>query len=283
MSLGPDDLVLCAGTLGARPLREKLEAAAAAGFTGASIFMHELAQSRDEGLAEREVRALAADLGLGLAELDPLLAWLPAAGGPTVSDAGTAMAGFSVDEFLDAGEALGMRSINAPLFGSETVAPDRMAEGFAALCDRARERGLLVNLEFVAFSQLQTLEAALDVVERAGRDNGGVMLDSMHQLRSGGTHAQLRAAGARINGIQLNDIPAEAEPDPVAETMHRRLLPGEGDADPGGMVRELRAGGCLAPLGVEIFSDVLNALPARDAALRAAHATRRAIEEAARA
>lgn len=280
MSLAPDDLVLCAGTLGPAPLREKLEAAAAAGFAGVSIFIHELAQARADGFADADVRSLANDLGLGLAELDPLLNWLPAAGGLAVSGEGEAMARFGVDAFLDAGESLGMRSINTALFGSDAVEPDQMAEAFAALCDRAAERGLLVNLEFVAFSQLANFGAALDVVERAGRDNGGVMLDSMHQLRSGGDHASLRAAGARVNGIQLNDIAAQPAPDPVAETMRARLLPGEGDADPGGMLRALRAGLCTAPVGVEVFSDALNALAPIEAAKRAAESTRRLVAEA---
>lgn len=280
MSLGPDALVLCAGTLGTAPLRAKLEAAAAAGFDGASIFVHELAQARAEGFVEADVRSLAADLGLGLAELDPLLDWLPAAGGLAVSGEGKSMAGFGVDDFLDAGELLGMRSINCALFGSVPVGPDQLAEAFAALCDRAADRGLLVNLEFVAFSQLPNLAAALDVVTRADRAGGGVMLDSMHQLRSGGDHASLCAAGARVNGIQLNDIPATAAPDPVAETMRSRLLPGEGDADPAGMLRALREGGCTAPVGVEVFSDALNALPPGEAAKRAAQSTRRVLGEA---
>jgi sugar phosphate isomerase/epimerase len=279
MSLAPDALVLCAGTLGAASLRTKLEAAAAAGFEGVSIFVHELAQARSDGFGEADVKALAADLGLGFAELDPLLDWLPAAGGLEVSGEGSKMAGYGIDAFLDSGEALGMRSINTALFGSVAVELDQVAEAFAELCDRAAERGLLVNLEFVAFSQLPSFAVALDVVERAGRANGGVMLDSMHQRRSGGDHAALRAAGARVNGIQLNDIPALAAPDPVTETMRARLLPGEGDADPGGMLRALRAGGCTAPVGVEVFSDVLNALPPFEAAKRAAESTRRVLAE----
>ena len=62
--------------------------------------------------------------------------------------------------------------------------------------------------------------------------------------------------------------------------MHRRLLPGEGGADTLGQLRALRRGGCSAPLGVEVFSDVLNALPPTDAARRCYEATRRLLEEA---
>ncbi|MBW2267468.1 MAG: sugar phosphate isomerase/epimerase [Deltaproteobacteria bacterium] len=280
MSLEPDDLVLCAGSLGPATLREKLDAAAAAGFGGVSIFIHELAQSRAEGFGEADVRHLAADLGLGLAELDPLLTWLPEAGAPQTSDTGSSMGGFGIDDFLDVGEALGVRSINAALVGSEPVGPDAMAEGFAALCDRAAERGLLVSLEFVAFAQLRDLAAAVDVVERAGRANGGVMFDTIHQLRSGGSHALLERVAARVNGIQLNDVAAQPEPDPVAETLHRRLLPGEGDADTVGQLRALAAGGCRAPIGVEVFSDVLNALAPAEAARRCIEATRKVLAEA---
>ena len=43
--LGPDDLVLCAGTLGSAPLREKIEAAADAGFRGVSLYPADLQQA----------------------------------------------------------------------------------------------------------------------------------------------------------------------------------------------------------------------------------------------
>jgi sugar phosphate isomerase/epimerase len=56
--------------------------------------------------------------------------------------------------------------------------------------------------------------------------------------------------------------------------MHARLLPGEGEADPAGMLRDLDAAGCRAPVGIEVFSDRLNALPAREAAKLAADAGR---------
>jgi len=52
MSLTAGDRVLCAGTLGAAPLREKLEAASAAGFAGVSLFIHEVEHARETGLAK---------------------------------------------------------------------------------------------------------------------------------------------------------------------------------------------------------------------------------------
>lgn len=275
MTLGSDHLVLCAGTLGDARLGAKLEAAAAAGFDGVSVFIHELARARaEEGLEPAAVRARAEGLGLSFAELDPLLDWLPAAGAPQVSDAGTAMAGFGVDDFLDAGEALGVRMINSALFGAKTAERDQIVEGFAGLCDRAAERGLRVTLEFVAFSQVPDLATAHAIVEAAGRDNGGVMFDTIHHLRSGGGADDIARSGARVLGIQLNDAPLAAAADPVFETMHERLLPGEGEADPAGMLRALDAAGCRAPVGIEVFSDRLFALPSAEAARLAYEAGR---------
>jgi sugar phosphate isomerase/epimerase len=67
---------------------------------------------------------------------------------------------------------------------------------------------------------------------------------------------------------------ARREADPIAETLHRRLVPGEGDADLVGLLRHLAAGGCTAPIGVEVFSDALAELPVREVARRVAAAAR---------
>ncbi len=82
----------------------------------------------------------------------------------------------------------------------------------------------------------------------------------------------------RILAVQLSDAPTEAEPDPVAETLNRRRLPGDGDIDLPELIRTLRDGGSRAPFGVEIFATDLSALPPTEVARRCANATRTAIE-----
>ena len=56
--------------------------------------------------------------------------------------------------------------------------------------------------------------------------------------------------------------------------MHDRQLPGAGRAPVRGLLAELRAQGCTAPFGVEVYSDDLHALGAEEAARRAAIALR---------
>lgn len=275
MSLGPSDLVLCSGTVPQATFVERCAAAAEAGFTGVSLFLDDLKRARTEGCSDADVRAVLRDNGLAVAELDPLMSWLPGSGGDgDASAAALGLFGYGEADFHAAADLVGARSINAVLYTEEELPRDAIAEAFAGVCDRAKEHGLLVHLEFLPWTQVRDLPTALAIVEGAGRANGGVLLDAWHHFRSGVENAALEPAAKQVLAIQLDDAPARAEDDPVAETMQRRLLPGEGDANVVEIVRRLDAGGCQAPVGVEVFSTELQRLPVREAARRAADATR---------
>jgi len=166
----------------------------------------------------------------------------------------------------------------------ESFAPgvtlDALVAPFGELCDRAAEAGLCVHLEFMPFSVVRDLDAALRLLDAADRENAGVMFDVWHFVRSGSNRETLTREAGRVRAIQLDDCPADPEPNLVEETLHRRRLPGEGDADVAGLLRLLDAGGCAAPLGVELFSEALDGLPPAGAAERAIEATRRVVAEA---
>jgi sugar phosphate isomerase/epimerase len=273
------DLVLCAGTVPGSGLEERVAAAAEAGFAAISLFPHDYRRAREAGRSDAELRALLRDHGVAVAEIDPLLSWLPeGAGTAGVREEGHAFLEAREDAFYAAADALGARSINAAAADPGALALERVAEAFAALCDRAAAHGLEVTLEFLPWTRIRDAATALAVVERAGRPNGGLMLDAWHHFRSGSPHAAVPAR--RVRSIQLCDAPARPEPDPVEETLHRRLLPGDGAADVAGLVRHLAGGGCVAPIGVEVFSDALAAVPPREAARRAAGAARRVLAAA---
>jgi sugar phosphate isomerase/epimerase len=266
--LGPDDLVLCGGTLLHAGLRELAEAARAGGFAAVSPWPVQVERTRAEGLGDGELRALLAGAGLVVDALDPLLTWLPGESLPPGDWTTEA-------QLLGLAERLGARSINlAQGFGAR-LDLDRAAEALAGVCDRARERGLLVTLEFLPWSGIPDARTALAVVERAGRANAAVMVDVWHVFRGASDAAQLRALpGARIGGIQLSDAPAAAAPDLVAETMQARLLPGDGDAPLAEWLRILAAAGSRAPIGVEVFSQELAALPPVEVGRRCGAAAR---------
>jgi sugar phosphate isomerase/epimerase len=267
--LGPDDLVLCSGTLGAAPLREKCAAAVAGGFRALTLWPDDVARAHAGGLSLGDVRALIADHGLVVADLDPLLRWLPGEVIPPGVPAATE------EEFYAIAAGVGARSLNVAQGFGATLDLDRAAEALAGVCDRAREHGLLVTLEYLPWSGIPDARTALAIVERTGRANATLMIDTWHTFRGPTDEAQLeKIPAARIGSVQLNDAPAAPAADLVAETLSARLLPGEGAIPLARWIRILDRIGSRAPLGVEVFSRSLDRMPPVEVGRRCGAAAR---------
>jgi sugar phosphate isomerase/epimerase len=273
-----DLLVLSAHTVPHATWAERLDAAVAGGFGAVSLRMADIRAARAEH-ADADLRAQLADHGLVVAEVDVLWEW--ALGGEQGERSRRAEVGL-----VDAAVAVGARTLNAV---SELDARDgggaldAAAERFAVLCDRVAEHGLAVHVEYLPWSTVPDLATAWEIVRRAGRANGGIMVDTWHHYRGPGDDVLLGALPPTVVlGVQIDDAPGTPEADPVEETLHRRLVPGEGDLDLVGFVRTLLAAGVDCPVGCEIFSDELAAL-APSAAARRAGAGLRAVLAAARA
>jgi sugar phosphate isomerase/epimerase len=282
--MGPDDLILCSGTLRRGvPFAERVAAASAAGFVGVSLWGRDYAAARDEGLSDADLRAMLAAHGLEVAELDPAWWWLPGASDvhiPPDLDSEDVFR-FGESDLFAMADALGARSINAvDVFGGDWDV-DGAAEAFAGLCGRAAEHDLLVHIEWLPWSKIPDLATALSIVQLAGQPNGGLNIDAWHLVRSGVTLDALRAVpGLLVLGIQLDDGPLEPESNLVEATLHAREVPGRGGFDLHGIVRALMDTGTTAPIGVEVFSDALHALQSEDAARVAAEATRETLRKA---
>jgi sugar phosphate isomerase/epimerase len=278
MTLGPDDLVLCSGTLSPGiGFRDRVEAASAAGFQGLSLWVNDYRSGRSDGLSDADMRTMLDDSGIAIGELDAAWWWLPGAPENVPSEMAGAFSFGEADIFAIA-DVTGARSLNAvDVFGGDWGVDDAAAS-FAGLCDRAAEHDLLVHVEFLPWSRIPDLAAAWEIARIADRPNGGVLIDAWHWTRSNPDLGLLRSLPAdKVLGIQLDDGPAAAEADLITATMHERLLPGDGEFDLAGLVDALRATGTTAPWGVEVFSDELHGLPARAVAMRAASAMRKVL------
>jgi sugar phosphate isomerase/epimerase len=283
MTLGPEQTVLCSGTLRAGiSFAQRLAAARAGGFDAISLWGRDYEDARAEGWSDADIVAMLGGHGLSVAEIDPAWDWPPGAAEvriPPELDTERIFA-FGAEELFAVADAVGARSVNAvDIFGG-TWSLDDAADAFANLCDRAAERGLLVQLEFLPWSNVPDLEAAWYVVREAGRANGGLSLDAWHFFRSGSDGQLLRTIpGDRVVGVQLCDAPAALEPDLMRASLEARLLPGEGDLALGALVSDLRAIGSVAPVGVEVFSSALDELAPEDVGRRAGRALRRLLGE----
>jgi sugar phosphate isomerase/epimerase len=284
VTLAAGDLVLCSGTLpGATPWTDRLAAASAAGFRGISVWGRDHAAARRDGFSDADLRAQLDDHGLAVAEIDPAWWWLPGAaetGRSLVEVDPLDVFRFGEQDLFAVADALGARSLNAvDVFGGEWTL-DEAAAALAGLCDRAAEHGLLVHVEFLPWSRIPDLATAWEIVRRADRHNAGVAIDAWHWARTEPSCdlETLRAIpGAQLVAVQLDDAPAEREPNVMHATLHDRLLPGDGAIDLDALLATLREIGAVAPLGVEVFSDDLHALGPTEAAQRAADAARRVV------
>jgi sugar phosphate isomerase/epimerase len=270
-ALTAGDLVLCGGTVRAASLPDKVDAAAAAGFQGVSLYWSDYIQARGDGWTDAGLRRLLADHGLAMAELDGQMAWLPSSD-PDVP---------SMERFLAAAAALGARSVTCLEVTGARLPAAAGANAFAALCDRAGEAGLLVHIEYFPWSGIADIATAYEIARLAGRPNGGVMVDVWHHIRGPDAGAtDLGVPGTAVVAVQVGDVAATPGPSVRHEAMHDRLLPGEGAGGVAGLLRALRDQGCTAPLEVEVYSDRLAALPPREAARLAADALRTVVASA---
>ncbi len=276
--MGPDDLVLCSGTLPrGTGFAQRLAAASGAGFASVSLWGRDYAAARAEGRSVGDLRSMLNDHGLTVAELDPAWWWLPGAADvhvPSELDTEEVFR-FGEAELFAVADVVGARSMNAvDVFGGDWDL-DAAAEAFAGLCARAAEHDLLVHVEWLPWSRIPDLATSLRIVELADAPNGGINVDAWHLVRAGVDLADLAAVpGRRILAVQLDDGPLAAEDNLIEATLHDRALPGEGEFDLPGIIDALRATGTTAPCGVEVFSDALHARPVDEAAARAADSTR---------
>lgn len=251
--LGPDDLVITGSTLGHPPFNALVEAAVAGGFSGVSIWPGQTYQAaRAEGRADVDMRAVLDHHGVVVEDVDALLVWT-GPGGPGERDMAQREA-----ELFEAGQALRAHYVNVAFIGDEAISVEQGAEIFAGVFDRALERGLIAHLEFIPFMAVRDAATALQIVEAANRPAAGILIDTWHCFRGPTTDDDLRSIpGDRVLGVQVNDAPSQPMDDLSEETMHHRLVPGEGDIDIVGFIRILDQIGSRAPLTVEVFSDAL--------------------------
>jgi sugar phosphate isomerase/epimerase len=144
-----------------------------------------------------------------------------------------------IDAVLPAFETAARLGARFVLVVGDDAQHSRLVHTFARLCEAAAPFGLKAMLEFIPFSQVRTLEAALRVVQQVQLPNAGVLVDALHVTRSGGAPRDMVDVDPDLLDYwQLCDAPAAAPSDDLrTEARTRRLLPGAG----GLPLRELRA------------------------------------------
>jgi len=169
--------------------------------------------------------------------------------------------------FLEAAARLGAQYV---LVMSTEPLEARTVERFVDLCNRARQYGLHVCLEFAIYTGVRTLADAVRVVKESGCGNASVLIDALHFSRSGGWPSDIAGLDTSLFKYAqicdaVPDIPTEAS-DLIREARTGRLLPGEGALPLRDLVAGLPAG---IPLAIEAPVRATAGLPVLERAQRA--------------
>lgn len=253
-------------TVGAS-LREDLAAYRAAGFDGIGLWEMKLGDDADaEALRESGLRAT------NCVPLVPSILPNAVIEGPADVEERIASICASMARFAryDPASVLCLTGPAGEL--GEREARRVVVEALKRIAAAAEDAGVRLGLEPIHASQRDALSLvtsvpeALALLDEAGLDGVGVMLDLYHVWDTPTIEDDLRAHVSRFTGLHVADWFGEARPD--------RALPGEGVSRTRELVALLADAGWDGWLDVEIFGDPENAdsfwsLPVDEAARRA--------------
>jgi sugar phosphate isomerase/epimerase len=223
-------------------LAAHVRAAAAAGFRSVGLDVFSLDRHLREGGTLEDIADEIGRNGLRCAEIAALRI-----------DADRAEVDAQLASFERAVRSLRPRWI---LVNSDVPPCAESAALFRRAADRLREHGARLALEFLAITKLDSIAGALELIERAGVPDAGVLVDTWHFFLGPNDWSDLdRLPVERIAYLQFDDHPAvPVGSDLREETLHRRVFPGEGRFELERFCRELRARGFDGLVSVEVLN-----------------------------
>jgi sugar phosphate isomerase/epimerase len=250
--------------------RERCAAAAKTGFQGLGLW-HADVSHQLETTTLQEMRKVFEDAGLRYLEVEFLWEFFVPQGEAARADSDRLRR-----QLFDTAAAFDAHHIKVGNIPETPCELDRLIEEYAALCDDAAQHtNARVAYEIIPFDpNVHTLEDGLRVVTEAGRENGGLAIDTWHMGKLRIPPEELRRIpGEYLAWVELSDGPVEYMDDPLDEVINHRRLPGEGEFDIPGYLEACRGVGYGGPWGVEVLSAELRALPLDEALKRAYETT----------
>jgi 4-hydroxyphenylpyruvate dioxygenase len=242
-------------------LEGKLAAAAKAGFRAVEIFENDLTFFNGKA---RDARQMAADLGLEIVALQPMRDF------EAMPEPIRARNFERAARKFETMQELGVRLLCLCSNVSEEAIDDpaRAAEDLAELADRARQQGLSIGYEALAWGRhVRDWTAACDIVRTADRPNLGIVLDSFHAcVRANAIEPMSALPADRIALVQVADAPA-IQMDPLSLSRHYRCYPGQGDYPIVDYLDAITRAGYRGPVSLEIFNDQFRGASANAIAL----------------
>ena len=241
---------LNSSTIRPTPLPEKINCAAAAGYEGIEIWHDDVDAYLQQGGQLSDLRKQLDDLGLAVPTTIYLAGWFDAQ--PEAWDSALAECRRRMEQSVELGAPY---VIAGPPAGSANY--QLGADNYCRLLEVGVEMGVRPAMEFLGFvEQLNTIEDALEIMDRSGHPAATTVLDPFHVFRGGGSLESIaKLTASQIAISHFNDATAE----PPREVQHDadRVMPGDGDLDLQRYCQLLAETGYDSWLSLELFREDL--------------------------
>ena len=241
-------LCLNTSTIRPKPLREKIEAAARAGYDMVELWCVDVEAFVRDGGTLAALRAQLGHAGLSVPSMIALTQWAD------IGDADFERYLLGAGERMETAAALGCTSIVASPPPRTDVDLAVAGARYAELLALGRRIGVRPAMEFLGFAvQIHSIRTALEVMARANDPAATIVLDPFHIFRGGGSFDDVRLVPGHAIGIcHFNDAPGDRARESQGDS--DRVLPGDGILPLREMVRSLRAVGYHGPVSLELFN-----------------------------
>lgn len=240
--------------------RDRVEAAARAGFTGMGLWHDDLDHILEHQTLG-EMKRILGDNGIRNIEVEFLTDWFLDGEPKKQSD-------IRKKKLFEAAEILQAKQVKVGDFYQRECAMSQLTDSFAALCKEAGDYGTRIAYEPMSVSVVHTLEEVLAMLEGAGVSNGGIILDLWHVINLGIPYEKVSRFPAHyLYGAEICDgiyRISEGKREPLVN----RTFCGEGEFDIEGFIAAIAKTGYEGPWGVEIFSEELLNTPLEELATK---------------
>ena len=248
------------GEISPHDFKDRVEAAARAGFKGVGIWHTDLEHITLHRQL-KEMKMILDDNGMKYVELEFLTDWFLDGGRKAESDS-------RKRRLLEASEALQAKHVKIGDFYNSPCPVPRVIEAFAALCREAENYGATIGFELMGCAMIDNLIDAITMVETAGAKNGGLILDIIQVVNLGIPYSEISRIPLKyLINLELNDgtLPGSPHHDPS----RARRFCGEGEYDIQGLIRCVQNMGYAGPWAVEVMSKELTNLSLEELNTRA--------------
>lgn len=147
--------------------------------------------------------------------------------------------------------------------------PARVA-ALRTACAALAGSGIRLAMEYMPFTALARAGETADLAALAGENEAGVVVDLWHHAHGPDTWADLVALPlSSIAYLEFSDAPPVQGADLAAETLNRRVFPGEGVLDAARFAQFYRQAGYAGMVSVEVLNAAWRQRPAAEQAARA--------------